>query len=443
MRAILALGLPLAGVQLAQFALHLTDTVMLGWHDVTELAAAVLAGSYWFTIFIVGSGFGIAVMPLVATAVARDDEREVRRTTRMAVWLSLAFGVVVMPLMLFAGPILTRLGQKPEVVELASVYLLIEGWAIFPALLIGVLKSYFAAQERTQFVLWSTVAAVFVNAAINYLLIFGHFGAPELGIRGAAIASITVNLLSLAALVAYAAAVWPEHALFARFWRPDWAGMKAVFRLGWPIGLTNLAEVGLFTGAAVMIGWIDTLTLAAHGIALQIASVTFLVHMGLSNAATVRAGRALGRGDESELRRGGVVAIAVSGGFALVAVACFVLFPQQLVGLFIDPADPVRPQVLAIGTTLLLYAAAFQVADAGQVMALGLLRGVQDTKVPMIMAAVSYWGVAIPASYALGFGLGLGARGVWAGLVVGLAAAWVTMSVRFWLGSVRISARGA
>jgi len=258
-----------------------------------------------------GTGFGIALMPLVAAARASGEEVEIRRTTRMALWLSVLFAIASMPLILFAEPILLAMGQTEQVADLSGQYLRIAGWSIFPALGINVIKSYLAGLERTQFVLWATISAVGLNATINYALIFGNWGAPEMGLRGAAWASIAVNIFTFFLLCIYAAVATPEHALFQRIWRADWGGFVRVFQLGWPIGLTNLAEVGLFTAAAVLVGWIGTYELAAHGIALQVASVTFLVHLGMSNAATIRAGAAFGRRDEAELRRGGLIASAI------------------------------------------------------------------------------------------------------------------------------------
>lgn len=438
-RAVLALGLPLVGSHLAQFAIQLTDTIMLGWYDVDELAAVVLAGTFWFMLFIVGSGFAFAVMPLVATAAASGDDADVRRATRMGMWLSVLFGAAVMPLILLSEPILVAMGQDPKISMLAGTYLGIAGWSIFPALLVMVLKSYFAALERTQFVLWTTVVAVFVNAAINYALIFGNWGAPEMGLRGAAYASLTVNVFSLALLCIYGLRAFPEHLLFQRLWRPDWPGFARVFHLGWPIGMTNFAEVGLFAVSTVMMGWLGTLELAAHGIALEITAVTFMIHVGLSNAATVRAGQAYARRNEVELRRGGLVVIAISAVVALATVIVLLSVPELLVGTFVDPDDPLRPQIIAIGTGLLVLAALYQLADAGQVVVLGLLRGVQDTKIPMAMATFSYWVVAIPAGYYLTFTMGYGANGVWLGLVIGLTVAWVTLSVRFWARSVKVA----
>lgn len=436
-RAILVLGLPLIGSHIAQFAISLTDAIMLGWYDVQALAAQVLGGMVFFVLFLMGSGFAWAVMPMVAEAEAAGNTTQVRRFTRMAMWISLLFGALVMPFMIFSETLLQMLGQPPQIAALASDYLVIAGWGIFPALLVMVLKSYLAALERTRVVLWVTLGAVAVNAAVNYALIFGHWGAPELGIRGAAIASLAVQAVSVVLLAIYAAWATSEHQLFIRFWRPDWEAFGQVFRLGWPIGITSLAEVGLFAASSTMMGWLGTLPLAAHGIALQIASLTFMVHLGLSNVATVRAGRALGRGDAADLKRGGQVVVAISLCMAALTVVTFLSIPETLLALFLSPDEPNRAAVIALGVPLLAAAALFQLADAAQVMALGLLRGVKDTQVPMIIAAVSYWVVGMPVSYVFGFVLGWQGPGVWLGLAVGLACAGVFMTGRFWLYAVR------
>ncbi|MDR9395039.1 MATE family efflux transporter [Roseovarius sp. SYSU LYC5161] len=442
-RAMLGLGLPLIGSHVAQFAINLSDAVMLGWYGVEALAAEVLGGTLFFVLFIMGSGFAWAVMPMVAAAVASGEPAQVRRVTRMGGWASVLFAVLVMPLVIWSGPLFRALGQEPDTSALAAEYLRVMGWGLFPALLVMVLKSYLAALERTQVVLWVTVGAVGLNVAVNALLIFGTLGFPELGVRGAAIASLIVNTASFAVLALYTARATPEHGLFGNFWRPDPEAFGRVFRLGWPIGLTNLAEVGLFAASTTMMGWLGTLPLAAHGIAMQISSITFMVHLGLSNAATVRAGQAHGRRDMPALRAGARAALVLSGLAAALTVVLFLAVPEWLIGLFLNPAEPDRAGVIAIGTGLLAAAALFQLVDAGQVMALGLLRGVQDTRVPMLIAALSYWGIGVPASYVLGFTLGLGGVGVWLGLAVGLACAAVLMLGRFWGWSARDTVPGA
>ncbi|WP_212524049.1 MATE family efflux transporter [Actibacterium sp. MT2.3-13A] len=432
LRATLSLGLPLVGSHLAQFAITLTDAVMLGWYDVETLAAQVLAGTLFFVLFIMGSGFAWAVMPMVATAAGAGEEAQVRRVTRMGLWISALFALLTLPFFVFAAPLLRAAGQAPAMAVLAQDYLHIAGPAILPGLMVMVLKSYLSALERTQVVLWITLGAVGVNALVNYALIFGNWGAPEMGIRGAALASLSVHMASMLGLGAYAALATPEHALFRRFWRADREAFGMVLRMGVPIGLTSLAEVGLFAASSVMMGWLGTVALAAHGIAIQVTSAVFMVHLGLSNTATIRAGRALGRRDAPGLRQGALVALALSAAVAVLTIVAFLGLPGPLIGLFVDPSDPLRPEILAMGVGLLAAAALFQVVDAAQVMALGLLRGLQDTRVPLAMAAVSYWGVGVPASYVMGFTLGWGGVGVWLGLACGLAVAGVLMTARFW-----------
>lgn len=434
-RATLTLGLPLIGSHVAQFVLHLTDTVMLGWYGVLPLAAGVLGASSFFTIFVLGSGFAKAVMPMVASANSQGDERQVRRVARMGLWLSILFSALTYPVFWWSGPILLALGQEEEVSALAQQYLRIAGLGMCPALLVMVLKSYLSALERTQVVLWVTVAAVPLNVLLNWALIFGNLGAPELGVAGSAIATVTVQIVSLGLIVLYAALLpaLAKYSLFQRFWRPDWPGFRAVFRLGWPMGLTGLAESGLFQASALMMGWIGTTELAAHGIALEITALAFMVHVGLSNAVTVRGGQAYGAADWTSLRQGALTGIALSFGMALLTVCLFLLAPKALIWPFLNPDDPASATIIVTGTALLACAALFQLADGMQVMALGLLAGVQDTKVPMVLASVSYWLIGIPASYALAFPLGFGPVGLWLGLVVGLAMAAMSLMARFWL----------
>lgn len=431
-RAVALLGLPLVGGHLAQFAIGLTDSMMVGWYGVEALAAVTLASSYFFVLFLTGAGFGWAVMPMVAAANAAGDETSARRATRMGLWLSVLFSAAAMPLLWWSEQILLALGQGEAVAAEAARYLRIAGWGLFPALLVMVLKSYLAALERTQVVLWITVLAALANALANYGLIFGHWGLPELGIRGAALASILTHGVSLGAVVIYVLRALPEQELFRRLWRPDREMFARVFRLGVPIGITSLTEVSLFAGSSVMMGWLGTAPLAAHGIALQLTSATFMVHLGLSNAATIRAGNAYGRRDRAHMARGAAVVTAMSLVMSALAIVLLLTLPDPLISLFLDPGDPERPQILLIGAGLLAAAALFQLVDGAQVIALGLLRGVQDTGVPMLIAALAYWGVGIPASYALGFPLGLGGVGIWLGLACGLAVAGVLLMWRFW-----------
>ena len=434
-RAIIVMGLPLVGGHLGQIAIGVSDTVMAGWYSVEALAAVTLASTYFFVLLIFGSGFAWGVMPLVAAFDAEGDEVGLRRATRMGMWLSMGFAVLALPLMIWSRPIMALMGQDQALADMVDGYLFIAAWGIFPALMVMVLKSYLAALERTQVVLWITLLAGVANVLANYAFIFGNWGAPELGVRGAAIASVTSHSVSLVAVVVYVLWKMPQHQMFVRLWRPDWEMLARVFRLGLPIGFTGLSEVGLFAASAVMMGWLGTVALAAHGIALQLASITFMVHLGISNVATIRAGNAYGRRDPAHLARGAIMATVMSALVAVVTVFVFVMWPEPLINLFMQRDEPAREQILAIGVALLAMASLFQLVDGAQAVALGILRGVQDTTVPMILAGFSYWIVGMPASYLLGFVFDFEGVGVWLGLVFGLGVAAILLNARFW-GSV-------
>ncbi|MCC6007544.1 MAG: MATE family efflux transporter [Rhodobacteraceae bacterium] len=439
MRATLVLALPLAGSHVAQIAISLTDTLMLGWYGVPELAAGTLAHALFMVVFLMGSGFAMAVMPMAAAAEAGGSVTGVRRVVRMGIWISVLIASVGLVPMWVSGAMFRAMGIEGEVAALAQEYLRIAMWGLFPALLVMVLKSYLAALQRPQMVLWATIFAAVLNAALNWAFIFGNWGAPELGLRGAALASVGTQSFALLLLVAYSglAPRFRAYTLYARFWRPDWAAFSEVFRLGWPIGLTMLAEAGLFSATSVLMGLVGTVELAAHGIAIQIVAVLFMVHLGIANAATVRTGHALGRGDRAALRRGAQAAGLLSAIFVAVSIALMLAFPGLLVTLFLDRADPAFPQIVAAGVLLLTVSTLFLAFDGGQVVVLGLLRGMKDTRAPMLIAAFSYWGIGMPACYVLAFPLGLGGAGIWLGLALGLAVAFVAMLWRF----NRLSAR--
>ncbi|WP_337958150.1 MATE family efflux transporter [Ketogulonicigenium vulgare] len=434
--AVLTLGVPLIASNLAQMVINLTDTIILGWYDVQALAAVTLAHALYSLLYLFGAGFAWAVMPLVAEAAVQGNDTRVRRVTRMGIWLSLGFATLAAIPMLLSEALLLSIGQDPSISALAQDYLQVIFIALFAALLIACMRSFLAALGHTAVVFWATVFVAILNGVLVYLLVFGHFGFPELGILGAAVGTTIAQITGLAILCIYAVRKLPEYHLFQRFWRPDPQAMVEVTRVGLPIGLTSLAEGGLFSATAILMGWIGTAELAAHGIALQIAALVFMLYMGLSQAATILAGRAYGQRDPQALRRVALASGSVAACILVAGVAIFVIFRMPLVSVFLDQSDANYAHVLQIGMALLLMAALFQALDAAQVMALGLLRAVQDTTVPMLMAVVSYWGVGFPLSLAIGIWWGGGAVGVWVGLVAGLGVASVLMIYRFWRGLV-------
>ncbi|MEQ3711649.1 MAG: MATE family efflux transporter [Tateyamaria sp.] len=431
-RAVAVLGLPLIGGHLGQIAIGLTDTIMLGRYSIEALAAMTTAGSLFFVLFLMGSGFAWAVMPMVASFDAEGDEISLRRATRMGLWLSTGFAVCALPAMIWSETLLLATGQSAQVAADGAAYLKIAGWGLFPALIVMTFKSYLAALERTQIVLWITLLSALTNGLANYAFIFGNWGAPELGIEGAAIASVATQIVSLIGIIAYALWALPEHGILVRLWRPDFDMLGRVFRLGWPIGLTSLSESGLFAATAFMMGWFGNVALAAHGIALQLAAITFMVHLGLGNVATIRAGNAYGRHDLNHMKRGARTVIVLSLAMALATIIVFLTVPEALIGIFMDANQEARAEVVAIGVVLLALAALFQLMDGAQVVALGLLRGVQDAKVPMVLAAISYWGIGMPTSYILGYVMGWEGVGIWLGLVIGLACAGAALMYRYW-----------
>jgi len=433
-RTLLALGLPLIGSQVASFAVHSTDALMLGWYSVEALAQSALGGQIYFVCFILGSGFAWALLPMVAKAAEDRDVQTVRRVTRMGLWTSTFAGLAMMIPMWWSESLLLALGQKAENAAGAQVYLRIAGWGLIPFLWSQVLRSYLSALERTGIVFWVSIAVLVLNAAVNYLLIFGSFGFPELGIRGAAIASLGVAIGSFIGFAIYVQIKFPEHEMFVRFWRADWEAMKKLFALAIPISATGLAESGLFAAATFLLGMLGTAQVAAGNIVIQPAALAFMFHLGLSQASTVRAGQALSHNDREELRRIAMAGFVVSMAFGLLVVASFVLFRTQIVSAFLNFDDPMALDVLAIGVGLMIVAAAFQLVDAAQVLALGVLRGLQDTRVPMIMAVISYWIIGVPIAVGLGLYSPLGPYGVWIGLVSGLT----TAAILLWLRYVRM-----
>ena len=432
-KATLSLGVPLIGAQLAQMAINVTDTVMVGWLGAPELAATVLATQAFFLFYIFGSGFALAVMPVAAQAHGRDDVRGVRRSVRMGMWVIFFYSALIMFPLWMTESILLALGQVEETAALAGDYMRVAQWAMLPSLLIMAFRSYLSALERAQIVLWATVAGTLLNAFLNYAFIFGNFGAPRMGVVGAAVASLGTNLLSCVLLLLYCVLKQQlrRYELMVRFWRPDWQAFFEVLKLGWPIGAMILAEAGLFAGASVMIGWIGTIELAAHGIALQLAGIAFMFPLGLSSAATVRVGNAYGRGDMIGLSRAGIVATALSVAITLVLASVFWSVPHVLIGWYLDEHNPDAEDVLRHAVPLLAVAAAFQLVDGLQAMGAGMLRGLKDTKVPMFIAIFSYWPIGMSAAYLFAFKLEMGAVGVWWGLALGLLVAATLLNLRY------------
>ncbi|TCM58520.1 MATE family multidrug resistance protein [Rhizobium sp. PP-F2F-G48] len=432
-RGSVILGVPFVAAQIAQLAINTTDVVMVGRLGATELASIIIATQMFFTIFVFGSGFSNAVVPMVAQAVGRGDVVSTRRSVRMGMWAVLIYGVLTAPFLWMAEPILLFAGQQPEVAEKAAGYLHVAQWAIFPSLVFMVLRAFLSGLERAGIILYITLITLVLNAGLCYLLIYGHFGFPALGMVGAAWAALTVAVLGLVLAIVYIQRheELRRFELFVRFWNPDWHALKEVVLLGLPIALTILAEVSLFTVASLLMGTIGTVELAAHGIALQFASIAFMIPLGLAQAATVRVGLAYGRGDMEGVRRAGIAALALGTLCAAIGSTLFAVIPYALAALYLDTSRADAAMVLAYAGPLIVIAGAFQLVDGLQAIAAGMLRGLKDTTVPMLLALVSYWPIGFFSAWLFAFPLGLGGQGVWYGFSLGLLAAACLLNARF------------
>ncbi len=434
-RATLALGIPLIGAQLAQLGINTTDVMIVGQLGAEQLAAMVLSAQFLFTILIFGSGFSIAVVPLVAQAYGKGDAASVRRALRMGLWVVTAYWLVAQPAFFYSEEILLAAGQKPDVAKLASGYIDIGHFALLPGLLYNVIRALVSAIGRAGVILKVTVAMLVMNAVLAYSLVLGHFGMPAMGLHGAAIVSVAVQTAGFLFIVGYVQAHQDmrRYEIFVRFWRPDWHALWDVVRLGFPISVTVLAEVSLFTAASLLMGQIGTIELAAHGIALQWASIAFMIPLGLSQAATVRVGVAHGQGDHLGLKRAAIVVVIVSCCIAVCGSILFATAPSWLGSWFLDIHSADAPKVLAYAAPLIVVAGLFQLVDGLQSIASGLLRGLKDARVPMIMALIAYWPIGFFLAWLLAFPLGFGGIGIWFGFLLGLASAAAMLCARFYI----------
>ncbi|MCX8996537.1 MATE family efflux transporter [Rhizobiaceae bacterium BDR2-2] len=432
-RGTLSIGIPLVGAQLAQLGIHTTDVIIIGQLGAQSLAAIVLAGQFLFTIFIFGTGFSMAVVPMVAQAYGRGEVTAVRRSLRMGLWVAIGYWIAMQPALLNAEAILIRLGQQPETAALAGRYVAIAEFGLLPGLLFIALRSMVSAINRAAVVLWATIFMLVTNAVLAYGLVLGHFGLPALGMDGAAFVAVFVQFAGLAVLVVYiqGRAETRAYQVFVRFWRPDWQALKEVIRLGLPICITILAEVSLFSASSLMMGALGTVELAAHGIALQLASITFMIPLGLGQGATVRIGVAHGKGDFTGVRRAAITVVILAAIVSITGGLAFALIPEKFAALFLNPETPNAGAVLAYAGPLIVTAGLFQLCDGQQAIFASLLRGLKDARVPMLLALVAYWPIGFFTAWLLAFPLGFGGIGVWFGIVFGLLAASIMLCIRF------------
>lgn len=441
LRATFALAVPLALTQLTQMAMGFVDVVMIGRLGPEAMAAGVIGTSVFFSLMLVCMGVVMAVNPMVAQAVGAEEPAEVGRAVRQGLWLATLLGLPLMALLGQAETLLRWAGQAPATAALAADYIGAILWGVLPNLWYTALRGFAEGLGRPRPILLVTIVAAFANAGMNWVLMFGKLGAPALGLVGAGWASataMTLLCLGLFAVIRLDGDFW-RLADLVHLRRPDPTALRALFRLGWPIGVSFGLEAGLFAVSTLLIGLVGTAALAAHQIAINAASVTFMIPLGVAMATTVRVGQAAGRGDAAEAERAGWTGVGLGAAFMVGSALLFWLRPEWVVWVYLGDvagADPSASsgQALTVAHAaagLLGIAAVFQIADGVQATASGALRGLKDTRAPMIVGAVAYWGIGMTTALALGFGADLGARGVWWGLTTGLAAAAVGLTTWF------------
>src|SRR3981189_2433595 len=429
----LKLAVPIALTQLGQIAMMTTDRALIGRLGDEAVAAAALAHTVFFITFTFGMGLVSAVAPLAAQGFGARNPRLVRRALRVGLWTALLISLPMMMLPLYGEQILSMLGQAPATARLAQRYLQGLAGGITPALWFLAIRGFMSAVNRPEPGLWITLAAIPANAVLVYLLIHGVLGFPRLGLFGAGLATTTINFgMFLAGLwFAHSCPPFRKYQVLGNVWRIDWVLMRQLIVIGAPISVAFLLEYGLFAAAALLMGLISTTALAAHQIALQVTAILFMVPFGIGMAATVRVGHAVGRNDAAAGERAGLVA-ALRGIVWVAALTLGVILARFAIArFFFGDAAESAGAVIDLTAVLLMVGATFFVADGIQTVAAGALRGMNDTRVPLLFAAISYWLIGFPAAYGLAFRTELGAIGVWIGVSCGTAVYAVLLILRF------------
>jgi len=433
--ATLRLAGPLALANMLQMAVYALDVIFVARLGSHQLAASSLAVAVFSLINFGFLGLTGAVAPLIAAERGRKTHavREIRRSVRMALWLAVIGGLGGMVLCQFGEALMLLTGQDPAIAKTAGWFLALLSLSLVPMLITNVLRMFVSAMGRPVFATLVTAMAIAVNALGNWVLIYGHFGLPALGLAGSAVSTL---LTALATALAYALAIrWDRNLrryhVLGHWWRPEWQRFREIVRLGVPIALTIVAEGGLFSSAAFLMGRIGETQLAAHTVALQVAAFFFQVPFGVGQAATIRVGYHFGARNPIAAGHAGWAAVAVCLAFAGISASAMVLFPQAILSAYVDVGAPANALLVGFAVQYLIVAAAFQLVDGVQAVAAGALRGLQDTRMPMVIAIGGYWLIGFVIAIWLGFATPLEGIGVWIGLAAGLTAVAILLGWRW------------
>lgn len=415
LRDLVRLAFPVAVVQIGMMAMGAIDTIMVGRVTPTDLAAVAIGNLYFFGVAVFGTGVLFGLDPVISQAVGAREAGAVARGLQRGALLALLLTVVASLLLLPSGPILSALRQPEDVVPVAAAYAWASILGIYPFYGFVVLRQSLQAMGKIRALLWTVATANVVNVFLNWILIYGNLGAPELGAVGSGWGTSLSRWFMMLMLMMVA---WPLLRPSLRPLRRDvlqLAPLARLVRVGAPIGVQHSLEFGVFGAAGLLIGLMGTIPVASHQVALQLAALTFMIPLGVAQATSVLVGQAVGRADPPGARRAAGAGLLVGAGFMSVTAALFLLIPEPLAAVF-----SVDESVIATAATLLPIAGVFQIVDGLQVVAAGALRGVADTRVPMILNFVGFWLVGLPVCVVLGLGLDQGPTGVWWGLAIGL-----------------------
>jgi multidrug resistance protein, MATE family len=425
----LILAGPLVVGQLTSFGMNFVDTVMAGRLGTVDLGAIAVGSSIWAAGFLFVLGILLAVSATVSQLDGAGRHQQVGEFTRQALWLALALALGLFFLVRSAGPLMDLIGVDEQVAVMAADYLKAISWGAPALCAMMVLRFFSEGTGYTRPTMYIGVVGIVCNIPLNYVLMFGKLGFPALGAVGCGWATAIVFWLQLLLIAGWVA--WrPRYAPFALYERFSWPSRReiaALWKLGLPIGVMVFLEGGLFVGTALLIGTLGALPVAAHQVAMNYAGLMFMVPLGLAGAITIRVGNAIGRGDPPAARRAGLVGMGIALAFGLVSAAFMFLFPRLIVAMYTS-----EPDVAALAVHLLFFAAIFQLADCLQASAAGALRGLKDTRIPMIYSVIAYWAIGLTLGWYLTFRLDWGPAGMWIGIIVGLSLAAVLLGRRFW-----------
>ena len=434
-KATFLLAYPVVLSQLGHIMVGVVDTAMVGQIGTMEQAAVALSNSLYTLVLVFGLGVSYGVTPLVAAADSSKNFSENAALLKHGVIINTVLGILLFVLLFCLSPVLNLFNQKQEVVDLAIPFLNVMMLGMIPLCIFSGFKQFTEGLSYTRFAMIITIGANLLNILLNYVMIFGHWGFPKMGLMGSCWASFIARVVMAVAMFAYV--------YYNKTFKPYWVGFslrnisgdltKRILAIGVPSGLQWVFEVGAFAFAVIMIGWISPKAQAAHQVALSIAATTYMMASGLSAAASVRVGNHAGLKDREGVRMAGFSAFIMVLGFMGICALCFIIFRHQLPVLFNKD-----PEVISISSSLLIIAAFFQLSDGTQVVGLGALRGVKDVKIPTLITLIAYWAIGLPMSYVFAFKMNLGPQGIWYGLSLGLTMAAVLLFLRFNYVSKRV-----